>query len=258
MTFEKSQKLIMKRPKKLADQVVDFIIKEIESGSFRPGDVLPSEAELTDIFNVSRAVIREAMAILKRDGIVETRQGGRTRIAKTSEFQPFRLLLDSEQENIDMGYLYELRIALEGEAAVLASKRATPEQIAEIESKLKELDKAMKEGTDGTNENVEFHKALIMASSNPYMIRFINWLNNRIRDQIQADRNLTPEKGLPPDVQQEHIDIYRAIKSGNPIEARAIVVKHFNNAAKRTGIKINGAADCGDEMVDSQNENNGI
>ena len=137
-----------------------------------------------------------------------------------------------------MGYLYELRIALEGEAAVLASKRASSIQIHGLEQRLIDLDRAMEEGRDGTSENVAFHRALIEASANPYLIRFTSWLSNRIKEQIQVDRDLAPEKGLPFEVQQEHIRIYQAIKEGDSIKAKQIVTEHFINAARRTGINI--------------------
>ena len=91
-------KPIIERPKRLTDQVVDFIIEEIESGTFKLGDSLPSEADLKEICNVSRAVIREAMAVLKRDGIIGSRQGERSKIIRTIELRPFDLQFTSDQE----------------------------------------------------------------------------------------------------------------------------------------------------------------
>lgn len=56
-------------------QVRDAIRAQIVAGQFKPGDRLPSEARLTQDFGVSRTVVREAVAALRSDGLVEPRQG---------------------------------------------------------------------------------------------------------------------------------------------------------------------------------------
>lgn len=239
-----STKPNIQKPKNLADQVVDFIMVEIENGVLRPGDFLPPENELTELFGVSRAVVREALAILKRQRVIESKQGGRTRIADNPEAPPFHLLEDPGVEDINIGYLYELRAALEGEAAELAARRAVPEKIARLQSWLDALEEAVKKGEAGTVANVEFHKALTEASGNPYIIRFTNWLNSRIRDQIQSGRNRTPEQGLPRSVQNEHVAIFEAVRDKKPAMARSAVIRHLKNAAKDRGIDIHTQDGC--------------
>jgi DNA-binding FadR family transcriptional regulator len=244
MTFSLSGKSVIQKPKNLADQVVDFIMQEIQKGVLRPGDFLPPENELTELFGVSRAVVREALAILKSQRVIETKQGGRTRITEGQKLQPFDLPDDSSSENINIGYLYELRAALEGEASELAALRATPDKIANLKNRLDALEEAVSKGESGTIENVEFHKAITEASGNPYFISFLKWLDNRIRDQIQAGRNKTKKQGLPRSVQDEHIAIFEAIRDKNVTKARASVLKHLKNAAKDRGINIHTEQGC--------------
>ena len=244
MTFGLSNKPKLEKPKTLADQVVDFIMQEIEKGVLRPGDHLPPENEMTELFGVSRAVVREALAILKRQGIVKSKQGGRTRVAETLEATPFDLATDRNGEILNIGYLYELRAALEGEASELAAIRATPEKIENLKYWLDALESAVETGESGTVENVEFHKAITEASENPYIISFINWLNNRIHDQIQAGRNEVSEKGLPRSVQEEHKAIFEAIRDKKASKARAAVLRHLKNAAQVRGIEIHTKNGC--------------
>ncbi len=228
----------IQKSKSLAEQVVDFIMLEVENQVLRPGDCLPTETELAELFGVSRAVVREALAILKQQRVIESKQGGRTRIAENLDAPPFQLLEDPALENINVGYLYELRAALEGEAAELAARRATPEKIADLKHWLDALEEAVEKGDAGTVENVEFHNSLTEASCNPYIIRFTKWLNNRIRDQIQSGRNKTPDQGLPRSVQNEHIAIFEAVRDKKAAQARAAVVRHLKNAAKNQGLDI--------------------
>lgn len=223
----------VKRQERLAEQVADFITKEIESASFRPGDIFPPEAELVEMFGVSRAVIREALASLKHAGLLESRQGGRTKVADLENQKSFRLILNPATKKMNLGYLYELRVALEGEAAALAAVRGTPEQIVKIKKCLDALEQAMSDGQSGTPENLAFHKALTEASSNPHIIHFINWMHSRIEEQIQAGREVSPDRKLPPLVQQEHTAIYEAIKSGDPLKARRATITHLKNSAMK-------------------------
>jgi GntR family transcriptional repressor for pyruvate dehydrogenase complex len=77
-----SNELTLRREPKLSEQLADFLAEEIANGQIRPGISLPSEAELSYRFNVSRTVIREALARLKNDGFITSRQGSRSKVTK--------------------------------------------------------------------------------------------------------------------------------------------------------------------------------
>ena len=88
MRFSNEPKL--KRVPRLSEQVAKFLASEIEKGSFQPGETLPSEAELSSRFEVSRTVIREALARLKYDGLLESRQGSKCKVIGSSTKRAFR------------------------------------------------------------------------------------------------------------------------------------------------------------------------
>ena len=69
MLFSTDPKLV--RPPKLSEQVAQFLADEIAKGSFKAGENLPSEAELASRFKVSRTIIREALARLEFEGVIE-------------------------------------------------------------------------------------------------------------------------------------------------------------------------------------------
>ena len=66
--------------RRLYEEVVERIQQLINSGEIRPGDSLPSERELMEIYGVGRPAIREALLTLQKAGFVSVSGGGRTRV----------------------------------------------------------------------------------------------------------------------------------------------------------------------------------
>lgn len=233
-----SRKPKIMRVPKLSDQISDFLIAEIESGNIKPGELLPSEAELSDQFNVSRTVIREALGRLKYDGLLESSQGSRSKVALDGSKRVFRMNQLEANNLEEIAYLYEFRAILESEAAALAARRRTDEDLGEMRRLIDDLSRASEDHRDGTGSNVDFHKEVTSASKNPYLIDFMAFLGNKIRDLVQADRDSSIQIGLPHEVQDEHIDIFKAIEKKEPDRARKAVRAHLQNAAKRRGVTI--------------------
>ena len=227
------------RAPKLSDQISEFLISEIEAGTVQLGELLPSEADLADQFQVSRTVIREALGRLKYDGILESSQGSRSKVSKDSAKQVFRMNRLKAKNLDEVRLLYEFRSILESEAAALAATRRTDEDLDDMKRLIKVLNTAYDQRLDGTRENVEFHKKVTDASKNPYLSDFMNFLSSKIRDLVQADRDSSKQTGLPLEVQKEHIAIFEAITKKDPEKARAAVKTHINNAAKRRGMPVN-------------------
>ena len=236
MKFSKRPEL--QRAPKLSDQIADFLTAEIKNGRILPGEFLPSEAELSTQFEVSRTVIREALGKLKYYGLLESSQGSKTRVSEAGTQRVFHMD-ELEPVNLDeVGYLYEFRAILESEASALAAKRHQKEDIDNLKKLIEKLNQAVEQGLDGTDENVAFHKAIVGASKNPFIIEFMRFLSGKIFDLVLSDRKHSKHIGLPPDVQQEHILIFQAIVGGDVDRARNATLKHIKNAAERRGLKI--------------------
>jgi len=231
-------KIELKRAPQLSSQVVDFLKSEIKKGFFAPGEYLPSEAELSTHFGVSRTVIREALGKLKYDGLLESSQGSKSKVAPLGAKRVFRI---EELDFVNLEeviYLYEFRAIIESEASALAAKRRDEKDIEDLRILIKELDEAVRQSIDGTDKNIEFHKAVVRASKNVFIASFMDFFSGKISVLVQTDRRRSKYAGLPPDVQQEHINIFDAIVAGDPKKARRETLKHLNNAAKRRGLKL--------------------
>ncbi len=75
----------------LAHEVVERIRADIGSGKLRPGDRLPTEQDMIASLGVSRTVVREAVAALRAEGLVITRQGVGAFVADDMRLRPFRI-----------------------------------------------------------------------------------------------------------------------------------------------------------------------
>jgi GntR family transcriptional regulator, transcriptional repressor for pyruvate dehydrogenase complex len=233
-----SKKPKLKHSPLLSDQVAKFLISELESGKIMPGEIFPSEAKLADRFEVSRTVIREALSRLKCDGLLESKQGRRSIVKDTNSQRVFRLDRLEVSNLAEIGYLYEFRAILESEAGALAAKRRTQDDLERMSQNIDILNQAVRDGIDATAANVDFHMNIVEASKNPFLEDFMKFFIGKIWDLVQADRDQSSKKGLPPEVQQEHISIFKAISARDSDKARSAILTHLKNAAKRRNSTI--------------------
>lgn len=227
----------LRREPRLSEQVADFLASEIEFESIRPGELLPSEAELSYRFNVSRAVIREALARLKQQGVLQSRQGSRTRVASSSN-PMFKIRICKKDRTASIVSLYELKILLEGDAAALAAMKCDEREMAGLNSCLETLSVAMEKGLDGTSANFDFHQTIMEASHNKHLIELMKYLNERLWDLLAEDESQPSNLALTPSSLDEHVRIHEAIVNRAPEQARQAIHVHLKNAAKRRGILI--------------------
>src|SRR5436190_20294063 len=115
----------------LTEEVVDQLASDIRRGKRAPGSRLPTEQALMRALGVSRTVVREAIAALRSEGLVVTRQGSGAYVAADGSRVPFRIAKPDGSSTIaDVLKIMELRLAVELEAAALAAERATAPQVA--------------------------------------------------------------------------------------------------------------------------------
>lgn len=231
---------ILARAPRLSDDVAESLIAAIKNGELVAGKRLPAERELAERFGVSRIVIREAMARLKSDGVVESRQGAGAFVATDGAKVPFRI---GSAAGSDLRDLFELRVAVESAAAAMAARNAGREQIVVIEKALVTMRQDVEAGRNGIESDRAFHEAIATASQNQYIDRFIGFLGLHLRTAISTARSNTASK-LPQSivsVQEEHERIYEAILARSPDAAEAAMKVHLQNALDRLFPKSGGS-----------------
>src|SRR5271154_16456 len=100
-------------------ELTQRLAAEILSGRLQPGARLPTELELSAATGVSRTVVREAVAALRADGLVVTRQGLGAFVAADVQQRPFRIDANELKTSMDVIQVLELRMSLEIEASGL-------------------------------------------------------------------------------------------------------------------------------------------
>ena len=124
----------------LPSQVAQMISDEIVGGRIKAGERLPTERELAESFGVSRNVVREAIAKLRFEGVVETRQGVGVFVLGEESRSVLRIDAEILRDNSLMRSLFELRSIIEVEAAGLAAVRRSRSDLAAIKSAMLALD----------------------------------------------------------------------------------------------------------------------
>jgi len=130
---------------------------------------------------------------------------------------------------------FEFRISLEGEAAYLAARRKDDRDTEEIARTLDALETIVKQGKVGAIADYDFHYAIARATGNPFFISAISLLRPHIDFGMNLARSLSLRKprSRVRQVQDEHAQVYAAIKDGDAEKARSTMRRHIENARAR-------------------------
>ncbi len=218
----------------LADRVTAVLYEQIRSGVFAPDTRMPSENELTERFQVSRTVVREAISRLKSEGLVGSRLGSGTVVLAANTATPFRLDVDVRDSIDAVLRVIELRRGIEGEMAALAAQRRTEAQYQDMALALANIDKAVREGRDGVQEDFAFHAAISAAAHNSLYTSILEFLSQFLQASIRVARiNEARREDFGEQVRREHAAILQAIANGDAAAARTAALQHMENSARR-------------------------
>ena len=222
--------------RKLSHGLFEQLAEQIKSGKLAPGERLPTEQELTRAARVSRTVVREAVAALRADGLVVTRQGVGAFVSAAPQQAPFRIDTERLHDLEEILYVMELRLCVEVESAGLAAERATKGQVRSISNALNAIQEASAAGGAAVDEDLAFHRAIAEATGNPEFARFLQFIG----------RHLIPRRtvsGLPERmggrgaylamIQEEHRRIHDAIVARDPKAAREAMRRHLTRSLER-------------------------
>lgn len=224
----------------LSEHIARALVTEIVSGRLQPGDRLPTEHYLSENFNVSRNVVREAIASLRAQGLVESRQGVGVFVTGRPGDTPPRVSVNLLQGDPSIRNMFEVRAALESQSAALAASRMTPKHLRAIEDALRRLHDHDAPTADTVSADVDFHRAVAAASGNDYLATMIGTVLEPLRLLIAAAFSRPgPVFGKMPDAaRREHDAVLQALVEKNPALAREAMGKHLVNAASRFGYDI--------------------
>ena len=188
-----------------------LILEAIEQGDYRPGDRLV-EADLAERFGVSRTPVREALQRLETQSML-ARDG--------------RSLIVASLDHNQLAELYVVRAELEGLAARLAAKHASPEEINVMQTMIDE-DRAHLSNPDALSRaNKRFHKQIHLASHNRFLVQQLDLVHRSMA--LLATTSLAAV-GRGEAALAEHAAIVQAIASGDGGQAQEALRAHISKA----------------------------
>ncbi|WP_394891433.1 FadR/GntR family transcriptional regulator [Mesorhizobium sp. AaZ16] len=243
MASETAVDLRIERRPKLSESVVSAIRGQVLSGEFAPGQKLPTESQLTETFGVSRTVIREAIATLAADGLVEARQGAGVFVINHPA-QAFAAISHELGNKISHALnVLEVRMGIEIESAGLAATRRNSAQEARIQEAFFEFERLLDSRQATGKVDFAFHRAIAAATNNPFYVEVLDALGSRtipcdVASPWGTESVLTHEYQVG--LQREHLAILNAISASDPDSARAAMRAHLSASQERYRARLNG------------------
>jgi len=216
----------------LVDHVVGEVRAAILRGDYEVGGELPAAERLADGFGVSMTVIREAMRVLRSQGLVEVFQGRRPLVAATDSTATVSLLAQSLGRAGRMQDLMQVRWVLEVAIAAMAAEHATPAHLTRLAAAVDE----MRDGTTVDRQvdaDVHFHRVLAEATGNPLFPILLESLEGLLRE---FRRRAIEVRGVRSGI-KEHAAVLEAVRARNPQAAREAMIRHMK-LAERTLRKV--------------------
>lgn len=207
----------------IAKNVISQIKRAMEDGRLRRGDRLPPEPVFAEQMQVSRASLREALKVLEVMGVLEVRRGSGTYIAERPRLptvDPLLFLLLLQDGSV--ADLVEVRYMIEVGFTRLAQPRLTPVDFERLERSVHDLRRSVADGTATAEEDLAFHRIILDATQNQFVIQIGNTILELFRESI--GRGVTT---FPTQAVQHHEAILAALKKGGTDEIEAAIEQSY-------------------------------
>lgn len=219
-----------RRKEIISEQIKEMIVER----RLKPGERLPAERELMEIFGASKGSVREALSALRSQGLIRTRTGpgGGVFLAEIGAERAMALLsnyfLFRTPHVVD---IYAVRCELEPELAASVAGRLTGDDFARLEQTMRLYDAPPKTAEEEYQQRLaelDFHSVLAELSPNPVLGFFCGFLQKLLREMSVCRRIYDiPHPGLRDTALHYQIQLMRALKAGDADAARQIMADHM-------------------------------
>lgn len=236
MAIEERPPYVIEQGQRLAEVAHTRMRALIEDGSWSPRSRLPSETELARRFGMSRPVIRQALARLRDDGLIQSRQGSGSFVMEPMDgpdIAPKQVAFPAISSFADITAFASFREGMEGEIAAAAALNRTEAQLASIALALAQLDDK-KPLADRPQDDFNFHLTVAEATGNPFFINSLTSLREQMLMGMSLIWNFSADSSVfRTTVAQHHNAVYAAIFARDDSAARAAMREHLQWASAR-------------------------
>lgn len=216
----------------VCERVIDQIKESIATGDLKPGDKLPSERALTELFSVSRATVREALRALQYMGILKIRANDGAYLNEKINLLSDQVEASFRLKQFSFGELLEARKFLEVIIAALAAQRAESGQIAGLEEIYHREISSRCEIGEFTSFDISFHLTLADACQNAFFRKMIEPVLELLKDSCMKRYGMKEQIDSALDYQRR---VLVALRSGDPERASAITRRYLEDVVKTSG-----------------------
>lgn len=237
--------------------ILEQIIDNIQKGNLKAGDALPAERTMAETMKVSRSAVREALRALELLGIIEAVPGGGNYV--TSDLDTWLIGPLTILFRLNNGYVrqnQQLRAALERENAILAAKKCTPLDAAELWMILARLDAAENEKDRGSLDK-ELHTKIGKIADNPMIYSVLAAADQLTDNIISGTRDYIMRKNQSASVvDEQHHRLVEAIINGNAEEAGNRMSEHMDTVEEYMEQMLEENTDSGQSIEEMTQEKN--
>jgi GntR family transcriptional repressor for pyruvate dehydrogenase complex len=224
------------KPKKVSSQIADQIRESILAGDFSPGDKLPPERELAEMFGVSRPSVREALNILSSSGLVMSYQGGGTVVLSLVEAGlggSLSELIRTQQERALE--VIEVRKCMESWTAYFAAQRALPDDMRRMEEILVGMERNLEGQLPSEDLDANLHIVIARATHNIVWLHLMQSIFDAMKEFQRGVWRAVYLTGEDHQLlYKHHAAIVTAIRTRDADGARKAMMLHLDFAEKRS------------------------
>lgn len=235
--------------------IIEFLARQILSGTLKHNDVLPNEIDFAASFGVSRTMIRDVLKSLEMKGLIERRTNVGTRVRSINSWN----LLDSELLDWSRGVLtgsrfllslMELRLVIEPQAAALAALRANDRNLMKIRINWER----MMEGGDMNSPpmldnaaDIDFHQSILKACGNLFLSQFGSAIQGALHHTIYESNKIHMDHAFSYEC---HRKVLEAIENRDSEFAYAAMCRVLHNTMSDLKLNVSGVilANFGDKV----------
>ena len=216
----------------ISEQVANRILAMIKSGNLKSGDQLPTEAQMTVAFSISRPPLREALKALIIMGVLDSRQGGRYTVTDLSPSRlvaPYNIMLSAADYNPNQQF--EARDVVDIALVRLCAERASTEMRRRILKLAVDGRAFHKDALAFRLLDIEFHDALYVAANN----RMLSTMAQGLYDVgLDVRRVASTFPGIIEKSVRQHIEVAEAVMACDAAAAAAAYRRHLEHVRDTT------------------------
>lgn len=207
----------------LSNQIEEKLLEYIKENNLQPGDKLPTEKDMKELFQIGRSSLREAISRLVTRNVLETKQGSGTYVKNQipPDLDPLGTRFFEDKLELAMDFI-SVRLLIEPEMAALAAKKATQEQKKEIENLCNKVEEKIRKGENHMEFDIEFHTAIARYSQNKVIENLVPLINSSVATLIDVTNRTLLKETI-----SSHRQIVQTIMDKDELGAKNAMIIHL-------------------------------